>query len=131
MRAFLDSNILLYAVSSDATKAPVAGKLVENGGTVSVQVLNEFANIAFKKHRRSWIDITHALRVLRAQLHVQALTVEAHEFALQIAERYRFSFYDSLLVAAALQSGCTTFWSEDLHNGQLIEGQLTIRNPFA
>lgn len=130
MSAFLDSNVLLYAVSSDATKAPIAATLVEDGGTISVQVLNEFANIAFKKHRRSWIDIGHALRVLRAQLRVQALTIETHEFGLQIAERYRFSFYDSLLVAAALQAGCTTFYSEDLHDGQMIERRLTIRNPF-
>jgi predicted nucleic acid-binding protein len=130
LSAFLDSNVLLYAVSSDATKASVAGPLVENGATVSVQVLNEFANIAFKKHRRPWREIGHALRVLRAQLDVQALTIETHELGLQIAERYRFSFYDSLLVAAALQARCTTFYSEDLHHGQVIGRQLTIRNPF-
>ncbi|HYG25726.1 MAG TPA: PIN domain-containing protein [Caulobacteraceae bacterium] len=130
MKPFLDSNVLLYAISSDSRKAAVTGDLIAAGGNISVQVLNEFASIASRKHGLSWSQIGHALGLLRRTLDVWPLTISVHDSGLRIAERYRFSLYDSLLVAAALQAGCSTFFSEDLHDGQVIEGSLTIRNPF-
>lgn len=128
--SFLDSNILLYSLSSDTQKAATSGRLIEAGATVSVQVLNEFANVASRKHRWAWSEIGYALDGFKQALTVRPLTIEVHELGLRLAERYRLSFYDSLLLAAALIAGCKTFYSEDLHDGQVIEGRLTIRNPF-
>jgi predicted nucleic acid-binding protein len=56
--------------------------------------------------------------------------LQGHQRGLAVAERYRFSFYDALIVAAALESGCTTLFSEDLQDGQVIDQTLTVRNPF-
>ena len=128
--AFVDTNVLLYQISKEPQKAARAEMLLRNRPAISVQVLNEFANVASRKTGHSWPDIRNMLNILKGQLPVVPLTVDVHEQGLEIAELRRFSVYDSMLLAAALQAGCTTFWSEDLHDGQMIEGQITIRNPF-
>lgn len=128
-RAFLDTNVLLYLLSGDTEKADRAEALVLAGGAISVQVLNEFANVARRKLQAPW-DVAHEiLELLKDTLAVEPLTVETHETALALAERYRFSVYDSLILAAAIQAGCATVWSEDLQDGQVVE-ELQVRNPF-
>lgn len=129
--AFLDTNVALYLISQDAPKAAAADALLRKGGVVSAQVLTEFADVAHRKYKVPWASIRRLLEITRATLQVVPVTIETHQAALSIAERYRLRVYDSQLLAAALIAGCTTFWSEDLHNGQVIQGQLTIRNPFA
>jgi predicted nucleic acid-binding protein len=131
MRAadFFDSNILLYIASNDLRKTQRARELLANGGTISVQVLNEFAAVMSRKYRRSMDEIRAALSDIRLVCSVHVANVHMHEHGLDIAERYRFSIYDSMLLASALEAGCRTFYSEDLHHGQRVEG-LTIRNPF-
>jgi predicted nucleic acid-binding protein len=126
---FVDTNILVY-FSMDGDKAAVAERLVEGGGTISVQVLNELALVWKRKYEYSWQLIHESLLSLRTLLQVVPLTVGMHEQGLSLAERYQLRIYDSLLLAAALQAGCTVFWSEDLHEGLIIERQLTIGNPF-
>jgi predicted nucleic acid-binding protein len=126
---FFDSNILLYIVSNDLPKRQRAGELLAGGGTISVQVLNEFASVAIRKYGRSMNDTREKLTDIRQVCSVHVADVNTHERGLDIAERYRFSIYDSMLLASALEAGCRTFYSEDLHHGQRIEG-LTIRNPF-
>jgi predicted nucleic acid-binding protein len=61
---------------------------------------------------------------------VEAVTEDTHDRALALVERYGFSFYDALLIAAALHAGCSRLYSEDLQHGQLIDRQLRILNPF-
>lgn len=68
------------------------------------------------------------LRVVAA---VVPLTVEVHELALWVRERHRFASHDCTIVATALLADCDTLWSEDMHDGVVIDGRLTIRNPFA
>ena len=126
---FVDTNILVY-FSMDGDKAAVAERLVGSGGTISVQVLNELAVVWKRKYGYSWQLIHESLLSLRALLQVVPLTIVTHEQGLSLAERYQLRIYDSLLLAAALQAGCTVFWSEDLHEGLFVERQLTIRNPF-
>jgi len=126
---FFDSNILLYIAANDLPKMQRARELLTNGGTISVQVLNEFAAVMSRKYRRSMDEIRAALQDIRLVCSVHVADVHTHEQGLDIAERYRFSIYDSMLLASALEAGCRTFYSEDLHHGQRIEG-LTIRNPF-
>jgi predicted nucleic acid-binding protein len=128
---FFDTNVVLYLLSADTAKADRAEELLAIGGTVSVQVLNEFVSVAVRKLRMSWPEIRDVLAQVRAVCPVEAMSVETHERAMQVAERYGLSIYDALIIAAALLAGCATLYSEDMQNGQVIEGQLTIRNPFA
>ena len=127
-KPFFDSNVLLYLVTTDA-KADKAEILLEAGGVISVQVLNEFASVTSRKFKMAWPDVREALDALRAGCEVIPLTVEIHEGALTITEKYGFSFYDSLILAAAMQAKCRTVYSEDMQNGQIVQG-VTIRNPF-
>jgi predicted nucleic acid-binding protein len=129
---FLDSNVLLYASLQPDPRSEAARALLARRGIISVQVLNEFANVAARKLRRSWREITDALAAIRALCPpALPLTLSIHESGIAIANRTRYQFYDALIIAAALEAGCATLFSEDLHDGQVIDGRLTIRNPFA
>jgi predicted nucleic acid-binding protein len=128
--SFFDTNVLIYVASGDTTKADRAEKLIGNGGTISVQVLNEIANVARRKMEMSWPE-THAfLSMVRNLLPVQAITLDVHETGLALAERYRLSIYDAMIAAAALHADCDTLWSEDMQDGMAIENRLRIVNPF-
>ncbi|HEX3652472.1 MAG TPA: PIN domain-containing protein [Rhizomicrobium sp.] len=126
---FFDSNVLLYLISGEAAKAERTEELLRGGGTISVQVLNEIASVAAGKFRRPFPKIRELLSSIRELCAVHSSNVSTHERGLDLADRYRFSIYDSMLLASALEARCRTFYSEDLHHGQRIEG-LTIRNPF-
>jgi predicted nucleic acid-binding protein len=128
---FFDTTILIYAVSDSNSRTAIAENLLSAGGHISVQVLNEFAAVARRKLNMSWDEITEALNAIRALCEPPAaLTVEVHETALKLAARYRYHIYDSLILAAVLQSKCNILYSEDMQHGQKI-GRLTIRDPFA
>jgi predicted nucleic acid-binding protein len=126
---FLDTNVFLYLFSPDIAKAQRAESVIEGGGTVSVQVLNEFAAVARRKVRLEFPEIREALRAVRSGCRVVSLDIETHELGLDIAERYRLSVYDGMIVAAAIQAGCRILYSEDLQHGQQING-VTIQSPF-
>ncbi len=127
---FFDTNVVLYLLSGDVDKADRAEELLAAGGRISVQVLNEFAAVAVRKLHMPWPEIREVLAQVRAACTVEPLSVDTHDRATQIAERYGLSVYDALIVAAALLSGCTTLYSQDMQDGQVIEHKLTIRNPF-
>jgi len=127
---FLDSNVLLYIISGDSAKRDRAKDLLAAGGVVSVQVLNEFANVASKKYRVGWGPIREVLGTIKALCRVDPLSIEGHERGIAVAETYRLNVYDGLIIAAALLGGCITLYSEHMQDGQKI-GAMTIRNPFA
>jgi predicted nucleic acid-binding protein len=127
---FFDTNVLLYIASEDSAKAEQAEKLIGAGGTISVQVLNEIANVARRKMRMSWPETRAFLAMIRGLLPVQALTIEIHETGLTLAERYGLSTYDAMIAASALHADCDTLWSEDMHEGLVLDGCLRILNPF-
>ncbi len=129
-KSFFDTNVLLYLLSADAAKADRAEDLVAAGGVISVQVLNEFASVAARKLGMSQAEIREILASLRAVCAVVPLTLEIHDRAMQLAERYGFAIYDALIVGAAREAGCDTLYSKDLQRGQVIDGALTIANPF-
>ena len=130
-RPFFDTNVILYAFRLDDTRGQVAESLLAAGGALSVQVLNEFVAVARRKLDKSWEEVRRALDILRAFCPEPApLTVETHERAVNIAERYGYSIFDSLIIAAALLAGASTLYTEDMRDGQAIDG-LTIRNPFS
>ncbi|MEW6429531.1 MAG: PIN domain-containing protein [Thermodesulfobacteriota bacterium] len=129
-KTFIDTNVLLCLFSGETAKADRAEEVVEEGGWLSVQVLNEFVAVASRKLGMTWSEIGEATGTIRAVCQVASLSDETHDLGLRIAERYGFAFYDALIVAAALQSGCEILYTEDLQDGQRIEGSLVISNPF-
>ena len=131
-RCFLDSNVLIYAALQPDPRSDAARALLARRGTISVQVLNEFANVAHRKLRRSWPEIEQALAAVRALCPPPLpVTLAIHEAAVGIAARTGYQLFDALIIASALAAGCVTLFSEDMQDGQVIDGRLTIRNPFA
>jgi len=130
-RVFFDTNVLLYLLSEESAKADRAEQTLAQGGFISVQVLNEFASVALGKFKMTHAEVRETLDTVRAMCKVEPLTVGSHDLALQLAERYGYSIYDSTILASALKAKCVTVFSEDMQDGQLIEGSLVIRNPFA
>jgi predicted nucleic acid-binding protein len=127
---FLDSNVLVYAFTEDP-RTVTARALLGRGCTISVQGLNEFANVARRKLGHSWDEIRAALAVIRDLCPIVVpIDIDTHEAALRLAERYGFAMFDALMVATASKAGCTTLWSEDMQHGMLIDGKLRIANPF-
>jgi predicted nucleic acid-binding protein len=130
MPASIDSNVVIYLADRDPEKAARSRALVGEGGWISAQVLNEVAAVARRKIRLGWPDVHELLEIVRSFFVVEPLTLATHEKALFVAERYKLDVYDSAIVASALLAGCDTLWSEDMHDGLVVEGTLTIRNPF-
>lgn len=129
-RVFFDSNVIIYALSKAEDKSPPAKDLVQRGGVISVQVLNEVANISARKLSKTWREIHIAIELIRSFCQVMPLTVKTHDTGRYIAERYRLSLYDAMIVASAFLADCETLYSEDMQNGMLINDKITIVNPF-
>jgi predicted nucleic acid-binding protein len=129
-KPFFDTSVLLYLLSGDAAKADRVETLLSDQGVVSVQVLNEFAVVALRKLKMPLYDIREILDTIRAVCAVEPITVETHDRGLAVFERYKFSLYDSMLIAAALIAGVKIIYSEDLQHGQVIDTQLRVTNPF-
>lgn len=127
---FFDTNILVYLISAQSVKRDRAKAVMAGRGTINVQVLNEFVAVASRKYRVPWPTIREVLSTIKAVCHVDPLSIKTHDRAVTLAERYRFGIYDSLIIAAALEAGCSVLYSEDMQHSQIIEG-LTILNPFA
>jgi len=129
-RIFLDTNVVIYAFTTDP-RAAVAEKLIADGIELSVQVLNEFANVARRKLGFDWSQIEQALSAIGALARkIHTIDLETHSLALELARRYDFSFYDALIVSAALKARCDILHSEDMQDGLAVEGRLRIVNPF-
>jgi predicted nucleic acid-binding protein len=128
--AFFDTNVLFYLLSSDARRADRVEALLAERGVISAQVLNEFAAVALRKLALPLAAIREILSTVRAVCTVEPVSAETHDKAMDVRERYKFSFYDSVLVAAALIAGAKVLYSEDLQHGQLIDRRLRIVNPF-
>jgi predicted nucleic acid-binding protein len=130
-RAFFDSNVLIYAMVSGDSRRDRAQQLVAQGGAISVQVLNEFVAVARRKMRMPWEDVIEALNSVRILFPSPvSITLDTHEAAVKIAQKYGFGIYDAQIAASALEANCSTLYSEDLQDGQIIDERLTIRNPF-
>lgn len=128
--SFIDTNVLLYLASADPAKTDQAERILAEGGIISVQVLNEIANVARRNMRLSWTETHTFLTMIRSVLTVEPLTVETHEAGLALAGRYGLSTCDAMIVASALQAGCETLWSESMQDNLIVDGCLRIANPF-
>lgn len=130
--SFIDSNILIYCHSNlDQEKQNVARSIInEDNIYISTQVINEFINAFYKKFKTDWNTIIQITNEAKENLIVHINDISTIELACQIAQRYQYSYYDSQIVAAALQCGSKILYTEDMHSGQIIENTLTIKNPF-
>ncbi len=136
MSLFLDTNVLVYWVDSHPFADRVEALLAQDC-VISVQVLNDFANVLRKKRGKSWADIAELTQTLLDTCMVCDVTVPTHQLALQLAERYELNLYDANIVAAAGLMGCASLYSEDMQHGMTIRlpqkygsHQLSIKNPF-
>ncbi len=127
---FLDTNVVLYSFSDDDNKRSIALSLLAVRPIISAQVLNESAHTLRRKLGFSVSDISSEMVRLIQECHVVPIMADTTLLALSIAERYRFSIYDSLIIAAALEANCTTLYTEDMQHQQNIDGRLVIVNPF-
>jgi predicted nucleic acid-binding protein len=128
---FFDTNVFVYALVQDDPRCQKAEELIAAGGTVSVQVLYEFADVVRRKVRMPWDEVRFAIENIKALCpDPLPITLATHQEALAIAERYGYRIYDALIVASALEAKCTVLYSEDMQDGQVIDQTLTIRNPF-
>jgi predicted nucleic acid-binding protein len=129
--AFFDTNVFVYAVVQDDPRSQQAEDLIAEGGTVSVQVLNEFTDVVRRKAKMPWDEVRFAIENIKALCpDPLPVTIDTHKEALAIAEKYGYRVYDALMIASALEARCTILYSEDMQDGQVIAGRLTIRNPF-
>lgn len=128
--AFFDSNVVLYSASTDLAKAETSDRLIAQGGWASVQVLNEVANVSQRKMRHDWARTRELLDVLDSFLTVVGVDMDIHRCGLDIAQQYRLSIWDAMIVAAALSVECEVLYTEDLHHGLVIDGRLRIANPY-
>jgi predicted nucleic acid-binding protein len=131
VRDFLDTNVLIYAVAKNNARASKAEALLASGGMVSIQSLNEFVSVARRKLHMSWKEVRTFVDLICVLCPDPVpISINTHQAALGIAEKYGYSIFDALIASAALEAGCKTLYSEDLQDGQVIHRQLTIRNPF-
>lgn len=129
---FVDTNIILYGYSnSDKLKQEIVFNLFNNKHCfISTQVLQECSNIFFKKFNIQEVTILSSIKKLAEDFNVVVNDENTIITAIQLKSKYNYSFYDSLIIAAALQSKCNILYTEDLHHNQTIEDTLTIINPF-
>ena len=128
--SFIDSNVVLYSLSKDESKQRRALELLASGGLISTQVLGEVANVMRRKLGYEVPAIREVLLRLIGDCPLHPLAPSTVLRALDVAQRFGFSYYDSLIVAAAQEAGCSIVYSEDLQHGQVVGPGLTVVNPF-
>ena len=133
-KVFLDTNILIYSYSEDEIKKQtIANNVLEDYSenmVISKQVINELINVLFKKFKLSSNDIENVVLELDTFIPIVDFDITTQIKALRLKEKYKFQFYDALIVATALENGCTVLLSEDMQHHQVIDNVLTIINPF-
>lgn len=129
-KAFADTNIVIYAESRHAEKSATAVAILETGPVISTQVVNETISVLTRKHDFAPADANQIALGLLDLCEVVPVDAQTVREAIHLGERYKLSIWDSVIVAAALLSGCETLYSEDLQHGQVFGGQLKVVNPF-
>ncbi len=133
-KVFLDTNILIYSYSEDEKeKQEVALNILEQYPDqiiISKQVINELTNILFKKFRISFEDIENTILEIDSVLQIVDFHLTTQIKAIRLKNKYNLQFYDALIVATAIENGCTILFTEDMHHEQMIEDKLKIINPF-
>ena len=133
VKVFIDSNIVIYVYSiTEKNKQFISEAIISQSySVISTQVLQEIANVLHRKFGNNYVDVQNTLLECTAAVNeVYINTQQTILYACDIAQKYGYSFYDSLIIASAIESGCALLYSEDMQHHQLIEGKLKILNPF-
>lgn len=133
-KVFIDTNIVVYLYSSDElVKKDRVEKIIDSHSNIfiSTQVINEFINVMHKKRSISLEHIAKAIQELTNYVEIATITTSTIHQALSIAKYYKYSYFDSLIIASALEHQCSLLYTEDMHHQQIIENSLQIINPFS
>lgn len=126
----VDTNVLIYAFSDDP-RSLLAQECLAKPFILSTQALNEFSNVGLRKLGMTVAEVRSAIRdICLLAEEVLSLDPDTHGLALDIVERYRLSFYDSLMLAAACRAGCDILLTEDMQHGLTIDHGPQVVNPF-
>jgi predicted nucleic acid-binding protein len=131
-RAFIDTNIIIYLYSEDEPEKMNLSKQVFNkyDCITSTQVLSELSNVMLKKFSLSASIISKIVDEIINQCRISVVTSETVKKALDIVEKYKFSYYDSLIISAAIENSCKYLLTEDMQNTQIIDNSLEIKNIY-
>ncbi len=130
-RIFLDTNIVAYLFSEDPEKKSRAVQAAgEDGTCLSLQVMHEFCSYLLKKRKYPHAGVRAAVDLIAEKFPILPLSQYTVRQALDLGQRYRYSYFDSLHLASAIEHRCRFFYSEDMQHGQKLEEGLTILNPF-
>ncbi len=129
-KIFIDTNILLYLYDRDGKKKSQAKEILKNNHYISIQVLNEFTNISIKRFKLDINELDNNLQKIIEKTTLFSFDEQTIRFAIKIQNRYNFQYYDSLIIATALENNCNILYSEDMQHNQIIFEKLTIINPF-
>jgi len=132
-KIFLDTNIFVYTQSSVETrKQNISTEIIESYDChTSTQVLSEVSNVLTKKLNMPIHEVKQIISAINANCTISVVDYNTVQKALDLKERYAYSYYDSLILAAAIESSCQKIFSEDMSNKQIIEDTLEILNPFS
>ncbi len=131
-KVFIDTNVLIYAYSEDEPEKAVVSQeiIVENYSITSAQVLNELSNVLYKKFRKSEDEVISVILEITELLEVVPITLNTVLKAHEVKRRYRYSYYDSLVIASAIENNCKILYTEDMQHNQRIWRGLRIVNPY-
>lgn len=130
-RMFVDTNILIYAISDDDEKKSKALSLLEKHPIISLQVIHECSNVLRRKQKKPFIDIEAIIDAFLILTELFLPNLDTVKHAYHIGERYGYSYFDCLMIASAIDTSCAILYSEDMQDNQLISGTLKIINPFS
>lgn len=130
IKAFIDANVLVYLFSEDAQKAHQAENIIRSGAMISVQVLNELANVSRRKMKMSWPEVNEILALIKSICPIEPLTIQVHDQGIALAARYKINVYDGMIVSSALIAGCSLLYSEDMQHELVVSQTLRIVDPF-
>jgi predicted nucleic acid-binding protein len=132
-KVFFDTNIVVYLYSAtEPDKAQQAQNLVDTHKSliISTQVLNEFVHVCLRKKTLNFKSLHQAIDELEQSFSIVSVTKSTIVYALRLCEEHKYSYFDSLIIASALEHNCSTLYTEDMHNNHLIQNNLRIANPF-
>jgi len=130
-KIFIDSNVLVYLVDKDISKKEIVISLTTTKCIISTQVVAENMNVCLKKLNLPYSEsVKHANQLLDKYI-IKLIQPSTFKIAFSVLEKYKFSFWDSMIIASALENDCGILYSEDMQHNQLIEGKLRIIDPFS
>ncbi len=126
----LDTNILVYSFDPQSFKSKIADNLIAEQPIIPAQVVSEFLNVSKRLLSIPKLDILKKCNLILRECNIIPTTQNVLNHAEKLIARYDLQLFDSIIVASAIEANCTILYSEDMQHGFVVEGTLTIINPF-